>query len=401
MPQIPHSLKNHHVYIIGKQRYGKTTVIQTHLRQHFLHKSGVCFIDPAGDAVDDLLPWIPEDRIDDTILFTTQNPPAIDFFDCTEDEKEDLVDDIVEIFQLPASAAVARPRIWEMLEAIIQAKINGLPTTFLDVAHFISDPIRRKQITDAAKRNIKFTESNYSAIAERMVRFTASKTLTALFSGQNPLNIMDVMQKQKILLVKLKRNETNRIVGGLIVSKIRQTAFRRPQGSRIPFFLYIDEFQNFKTAEFDSIITEAPKYQLCFCVAHQNMGQIESEALRESLLTCGTLIVFQLAKKSAVYFAEKMPPNTEYTGLINLPKYHAMYKIGDLDSYFHKIPPPPPRPNPQQLQIAETIMNRHKPHPPSQHRHTSHSEVDGNSGSHSEEDPKVLPPDRPSSHGRP
>jgi hypothetical protein len=245
------------VYIGGNPGYGKSSLIQRMALADIQAGRGVCVIDPTRDLVSRLVNWIPRERVKDTIYFDTENPIAIDFFSYRNGpERQVLTDQLLSLFDLE-TAPISRPRLQRILGTLFDANENpkippDLRCTFLDIQHFIERPKRRQDILlyaphrkdqwpDEHFKNLK----DYNPIIERMTPFTESPTLKLMFGSKvPPINIWDVMQSRKILLVSLQDTATDLFIGSLIVSKIQQATFGRgwiSESQRIPYYLYIDE----------------------------------------------------------------------------------------------------------------------------------------------------------------
>ena len=180
----------------------------------------------------------------------------------------------------------------------------------------------------------------------RMKQFTFTPPLkTLLGTADAMLNIFECMETRKILLVDLTGvgKANGNVIGQLLVSKIQQAAFRResqPRDRRVPFFLYADEFQNFQTSAFDSILSEAGGYKLCLTLANQGLYQLEPK-IKDAIFTnvTGGWAVFHIDEKDVPNFTLKTKP-IEAEQLASLPPHTAFVKIGTDDPAIVKMPPP-------------------------------------------------------------
>src|SRR5579864_197414 len=323
-PFISDSIRDHHIYIAGKAGHGKSTLIHAQAYQDIENGHGVCVIDPSGDLVKQLIHWIPEERIEDAIWLDTSHPVPIDFFSYRKDnhkERELLTDDIILIFSKDAPNA---PRMRGILRKLVPTlfEVNEnrntpphLRTSFLDIYNFLMSKTRKEQILkySSLERKEYWTENwprpdAIEPIAYRMAAFTESPTLRTIFGTPDAkLNIWDVMEKGKILLVDLDINDTDRIFGTLLVSKIQQAAFRRRdllKEDRKPFCLYVDEFENFQTSAFDVILSQGRKFQLWLTLAHQFVSQLD-ERIRAAIFgIVSSYILFCLSAEDATRFKD-------------------------------------------------------------------------------------------------
>jgi hypothetical protein len=412
--EIPADHRDKHVYIAGKSGYGKTTLIQAHIRQDMLAGQGLCFIDPNGDSVDEMLNWVPPERVNDCILFDSRFPLAIDFLSYEDKlERSDLVNDIVNIFDLEG-AKRAKPLLIQLLGTLLDARDAKFPVSFLDIGNFIRFKKRRDAILDAVPhrktlyQDFKLNEY-YDTILSRMIRFDETESLRSTFSDHDPINILDVMQNQKILFIRLRYSELDYFIGALILSKIQQAAMRRAKTARVPFYLYVDEFENIqaglKSASFQPILKQARKFNLCLTIANQVVGELDDSLRRTILGTVSTFIIFRIHDDDCKYFSSMAPFDEEgYRNpqlLAEIPKFHAMFKIGDMDAEIGLAPEPPPEPSRYHAEIAQTITNRAKDrHNRQPKQNMLWLEDDGESGNTTENQRTLLPDRTKSKHPR-
>jgi hypothetical protein len=191
----------------------------------------------------------------------------------------------------------------------------------------------------------------------RMTPFVRNPSLRKIFECPDPeINIAHLMDNRKILLVDLGGiSESTKILGTLLIAKIRQASFRRaavPQSRRIPFFLYVDEFEFFQTSDFDQILSFAGGYGLRLTLANQFIGQLDTKIRQSIFGNVGSFIVFCISLDDAKFFRHLTP---EDVNLAHLPPHYAMYHIGGRASVVKKTPPPPPTPTQAHLDIAASI----------------------------------------------
>jgi hypothetical protein len=368
-PKIPHELRDKGVYIAGKPGYGKTNLILWHIRQDFLLGNGVCFVDPNGDAVDELLHWIPENRLKDVVLFDTRYPRAIDFLSCDEGEQDDMLNDLANLFNLEG-AQKSKPLVIQLIATLLEAKNTApeLNISFMDVGKFIREPQRQKDILAAVPHRkslyTSFKLSDYETVLTRMIPIQENKTLLAIFSGKDPLNIYDLIQEKKIFLVRLRVSSNDHFIGSLIITKIQQMAMRRSKHQRVPYYLYVDEFENVQTAPFSTILKQGRKFKLCLTLANQIVGVLDDSLRRTILGTLSTFIILHIHDDDCRYFKSIVPPDEDGrkdpSFLAELPQFRALYKIGDAPSFLYDTPEPPRKPTQAQVRIAQDIIKRTK-----------------------------------------
>lgn len=303
-------------------------------------RRGVCVVDPTNDLVKPILDYIPRELVSKTIHFDTSTPVALDFFSYhDDDERQILVDDLVSMFKLD-SAPIAEPILMEIIGILLDANENGCNATFFDIDRFARFPKRQAEVlsfcSDERKyswKEAQYTRKDLSPIVGRMRRFNESKTLRKILdvpktSGTPMINIWEVMQTERNLLVTIKDTQTDYLIASLIFSKFQQATFRRrlitDETKRIPYYLYIDEcdtVMNYAVKTFGDILTRARKYKLCLTMANVLPSDVPEPILRK-FASLGTLVLFQLTNNEARYFNDTLLPY-DYRDLTNLPKFHA------------------------------------------------------------------------------
>jgi hypothetical protein len=361
-PFLPDALRDKHVYIAGKSGHGKSTLLHAQAYQDIRNGKGVCVIDPSGDLVNKLIHWIPRERVDDCIYLDTRNPVPIDFFSYRDArEKEILTDDIILLFDAP-NAPRMRGILRKLIPTLFEVNENprtppDLRTSFLDIYNFFVVKRRKDEILKyVSKERYDYWQENFprpdaiEPITYRMAPFTESPTLRTIFGTPDAkLNIWDAMQSGKVLLVNIDINETDKIFGTMLVSKIQQAAFRRrdlPEAERKPFCLYVDEFENYQTSAFDVILSQGRKFQLWLTLSHQWVSQL-NEKIRDAVFgTVSTFILFRLSSQDALRFRDELGDDAgrePYSKMLTrLPEYEALYRIGKEPIRICSIPSPPP-----------------------------------------------------------
>jgi hypothetical protein len=342
------------LYIAGNPGFGKSSLIQHLSLQDISAGRGVAVIDPTGDLVNRLIHHIPKARANDTIYFDTDNPVPIDFFSYRNpSERQVLIDQLIDIFQLD-TAPISKPRLLKILGTLFDANENPKTPedkrcTFLDIERFITDKKRREEIIGYAARQSTWEYfpkiSEFESIIERMAPFTEPGTLRTIFEAKRPkLNIWDVMQEKKVLLVNLKDSPTDLFIGSLICSKFQQATFGRryvEEPKRTPYYLYIDECQTilkYAAPQFEAILTRARKYKLCLTLANQLPSDLPAP-IQNKLGTIGTLYLFNLDSKDARIFKDRIAPyQPEF--LTNLLKFHAVVRTNGAVHFLTNTPRP-------------------------------------------------------------
>ncbi len=328
---LPRGSRHLGLYIAGLPDSGKSTLIE-HLALADIEAGyGCCVIDPTGQLIRHLIHHLPADRLDDIILFDSAKPVAIDFFSYDENlphERTTLTDMLVNIFKFHDNAPRAEPNLENILGTLFDANENGIPDkcTFFDIINFIKYKKRRDEILKyTPDRKAEWdaeppTPSEYLPITKRLSKFTNNNVLRTMFSAKNPkVNIADVLEKQRVLLVRLRQTKSDYDLAALIVAKFRQAIFALgeldiDEEDRTPYYLYVDECHEvlkFATDDFDTILTGARKYKLCLALVNQRPVDLPSP-IRAKLELLQASVLFRLRNpESAAPFKHLFPtPHT-------------------------------------------------------------------------------------------
>ncbi len=346
-----------HMYILGQTGMGKSVFLENLAHQDMKEGRGFAFLDPHGDAIEALLKRIPKDRIDDVILFDPtdiEHPVGMNMFEYdTPDQKDFIVQEGINILQSlfdPNNQGFFGPRGQQMFRnaaLLLMADPDG--ATFIDVPQCFTDPefvkSKLKYVTDKALFDYwtkEFPASQKSNEAGEVVAWFNSKwgpfisnTMMRNVLGQvkSSFNIREMMDNKKIFLVNLSKGglgEVNsNLLGMILVMKFQTAAMSRqdiPENQREEFCLFVDEFQNFATESFESILSEARKYRLNLIVANQFMTQL-SEKIREALLgNVGTIICGRIGITDAELMAKAFAPKFTAEDLTKTPNLEAICK---------------------------------------------------------------------------
>ena len=372
--------RRRHMYVIGQTGMGKSVFLENLAFQDMCDGKGFAFIDPHGDAVEALLQRVPEERIDDIIYFDPadiEHPVGMNMFEyANEDQKDFIVQEGISMLQSlfdPQNQGFFGPRGQHMFRnAALLLMSDPAGATFIDIPQCFTDPefvkSKLKYVTDKAVYDYwtkEFPQSQKSSDAGEVITWFASKwgpfiantimrnTLGQVKSG---FNIREIMDNKKIFLVNLSKGRLGDInanlLGMIFVMKFQQAAMSRQdiaEDQRQDFCLYVDEFQNFATDSFESILSEARKYRLNLIVANQFMTQL-TEKIREALLgNVGTIVCGRIGVTDAELMVKAFTPTFTAEDLTKTPNFAAVAKVMMFDMpsapFTISLPPPMGEPN--------------------------------------------------------
>ncbi|OGD50620.1 hypothetical protein A3D86_00745 [Candidatus Beckwithbacteria bacterium RIFCSPHIGHO2_02_FULL_49_13] len=343
-----------HIYIIGKTGVGKSELMTDMILQDIKEGKGVCFIDP-HDTVEKIMEMIPPERAEDVIYFNpsdTERPMGLNMLEAsTEEEKHFVVTSIVGLmYKLydPHKTGIIGPRFEHAIRNAMLTVMSDPGNTFIEVVRVLTDskyvqellprvkdPIVRRYWTDQIAQTSDFHKSEVlDYIVSKFGRFVTNKMMRNIIGqSESAFNFRKVMDEGKILLINLAKGrigeENSNFLGLILVPKILIAAMSRqdtPEEERKPFYLYVDEFQNFATPDFAQILSEARKFRLALTVANQFIGQVEEDVKNAIFGNVGSLIAFRVGVSDANYLQHEFQPTFTETDLINIERFNVYVK---------------------------------------------------------------------------
>jgi hypothetical protein len=350
---IPNIHRLEHTHIIGATGTGKSTLLHSLIIQDIAQGNGIAVLDPHGDLIEHILPYIPEHRVKDVVLIDPADaayPIAFNILHAhTAVEKELLASDLVALFRRFATS-------WgdQMNSVLANAILAFLESTkggtLIDLRRFLLEKSFREQFLSSVQDDAityywhheypLLKSGSIGSILTRLDTFLRPKLIRNMVSQRESLDFGLLMDTNKIILVKLSRGligeENSYILGACIVAKLEQAALSRQiqaSHTRTPFFLYIDEFHHFLTPSLASALSGVRKYALGLILAHQSMEQLakhDTELGSALIANAGTRICFRLGERDAKHFAEGFATFSAHD-LTTLSKGEAIVRIGGAD----------------------------------------------------------------------
>jgi hypothetical protein len=341
-----------HIYCIGKTGSGKSTLLLNMAISDILRGNGVGIIDPHGDLSNDILAYIPKERIKDVIYVdVTDRTHTIAFNPLYNVPKENrflVADTIVSTFKKLWIDSWG-PRLEHILRNTILTLLSYPHATLLDIQPLLTDYYFRQlvlsHITDQGL--LTFWQKEFeplspqvkneviSPIVNKVGILHANTIIKSIIGNRiSSFTIADVMNKKHILLVNLSKGYLGEagtlFLGSLLITQFQTAALQRakqPQNGRTPFYLYIDEMQSFITLSFTDILSESRKYGLSLFLTHQHTAQLSDEILLAVLGNVGTLITFRVGSQDGELLEKELYPIFTREDVINLPQYHIYLKL--------------------------------------------------------------------------
>ncbi|OGY07654.1 MAG: hypothetical protein A3D24_02330 [Candidatus Blackburnbacteria bacterium RIFCSPHIGHO2_02_FULL_39_13] len=347
--------RRRHIYIIGQTGTGKSELLKDLIMQDIRAGRGVCFMDPHGDPVEEILKMIPPERAEDVIYFDpsdTERPIGLNLLQALDEQQMHFIATAIInlMYKLydPYRTGIIGPRFEHnvrnaMLTAyevegatIVEVfRILSDPSFVQELIPKIKDPMVRRYWTDQIAQTAEFHKSEIlDYVLSKFGRFVTNTLIRNIVGQSNStLDLRKIMDEGKILLVNLSKGklgeENSSFLGLLLVPRILMAALSRadiPTAERKDFYFYVDEFQNFATPDFAQIMSEARKFKLDLCVANQFIGQVEEEVKNAIFGNVGTIMSFRVGVGDANHMSRVYQPVFGEDDLLNIEAYNIYMK---------------------------------------------------------------------------
>ncbi len=347
--------RRRHIHIIGQTGVGKSVLQENLAYQDMMDGRGFAFVDPHGDSVEALLSKVPKERVEDVIYFNPSdmdNPVGLNMFEFDHpDQKDFLVQEAISmLYGLydPGHTGIVGPRLEHIFRnCALLLMSDPAGGTFIDIPKLLIDEefmkSKLKYVTDQQVLDFwtkEFPASQRSSEAGEVISWVVSKfgpfisndaMRNIIGQTKSGFNFPDIMNNKKILLVNLSKGKmgdlNSRLIGIIFVMKFQAAAMARAsmaEDDRQDFTLYVDEFQNFATDSFETILSEARKYRLSLVLGNQFMTQLKEE-LREAIIgNVGTTITGRIGITDAEIMVKRYTPVFDAEDLTKLPNFESV-----------------------------------------------------------------------------
>lgn len=348
--------RRRHMYVIGKTGMGKTTLMENMIIQDIMNGKGLAFVDPHGDSVEKILDYIPSSRVNDVVYFNPADqefPIALNILEAVDSSYKHLVaSGLMGVFtKIWANTWSARMEY--ILNNSILALLDSPGNTLLGIARMMVDKKYRKKIVDNIKDPMvrsfwvdefanwqdKYRMEAVAPIQNKVGQFLSSSIVRNIIGQpRSTIDLRDIMDNKKIFLMNLSKGrlgeDNSALLGAMLITKLQLAALSRVdilEHERSDFYLYVDEFQNFATQSFATILSEARKYRLNLIVGHQYIGQLVQQGntdVRDAVFgNVGTMVTFRVGAADAEFLEKEFFPTFVQNDLVNLPKHHIILRL--------------------------------------------------------------------------
>ena len=340
--------RSRHVYIIGQTGAGKSGTLELFALSDIFHNHGYAIIDPHGDFAVNNMRFIPGSRLEDVVYFNpadTAYPLGFNPLEVTNpNQKSNISSEVIGVLKRMFGESWG-PRLEYILRYTILALLDRPETTMLDITRMLTDKKFRKETLSYSMDTVvlqfwnvefaswteKFAAEAIAPVLNKVGAFTANPVIRNIIGQpKSTFNIRQIMDEGKILIVNLSKGligeDNASILGAFLVTKIQLAAMSRSDipniEDRRPFYLYVDEFQNFATDSFATILSEARKYGLNLTVANQYIGQM-TETVRDAVFgNVGTMISFRVSADDSPILGKQFEPQFEPQDLLQMHNRH-------------------------------------------------------------------------------
>ena len=341
-----------HMYVIGKTGVGKTTLLETLFHQDLEAGNGCALIDPHGDFVERVAGSVPSHRKADVVYLNVPDasqPFGYNPISRVSPERRSLVaSGLMEVFKKMWADAWG-VRMEHILRNTLLALLDQPTAKLADIPVLLNDKDFRKQVlkgvtNEQVRQFWQFEYERYSPryradtiapILNKAGAFLADTRLNRILNrADGQIRLRTMIDQGKVLLVNLARGKIGEdsaaLLGGLLVTSLGLAAYSRadmPEKERRPFFIYVDEFQNFNTLAIANMLSELRKFGVGMVLAHQYLHQLEPDIRHAVLGNAGTLISFRLGPEDAAFIAREFEPYLDHLDIMNLPNHQVYVKL--------------------------------------------------------------------------
>ncbi|MBI5412330.1 type IV secretion system DNA-binding domain-containing protein [Candidatus Peregrinibacteria bacterium] len=346
--------RRRHIYIIGKTGMGKSTLLENMVQSDILRGKGVAVIDPHGDLAERMIDFVPAHRTNDVVIIDpsdTGYPIAFNMLESsigTPEHRGLIASGLLGVFKKMYAESWG-PRLEHILRNTILALTEFPGASMLGIMRILVDDDYRRKVVNTienpmvksfwldefGKMEPKFRTEAISPIQNKVGQFLSSPMVRNIVGqSKSTMNVRFMMDTNKIIIVNLSKGkigeDNSSLLGSMLITKFQLDAMSRSDvvaNKRTDFYLYVDEFQNFATDSFATILSEARKYKLNLTMANQYIEQM-SEEVRDAVFgNVGTSICFQVGFDDAEYFSNQFSEEVLPNDIVTLPKYHAYTKL--------------------------------------------------------------------------
>jgi len=342
----------YHTYVLGKTGTGKTNLLLTQILQDIQSNRGVCVFDVHGDLINTVTKHLPQHRLKDVVYLDIPNPNLSFGYNPLKRvsyEKRSLVaSGILETFQKLWSGAWG-VRLEHILRYILLTLLDQPKANFSDIPRIIHDASYRNKCVKNIVNNdvkqfwekefVKYSKADIVPLLNKIGAFLVHPAIKRiLVENRDNVSLRRIMDERKILLVNLSKgiigSDVAHILGSLLLTSMTSASFSRidtPEEKRVPFHIFLDEFQNYTTPTLVNLLSEIRKMKVILTMGHQYFHQLEIDIRNAVIGNVGTIICFRLGAIDGAYMQKELykdrHPIIEVGDYVNLENYHIYLRL--------------------------------------------------------------------------
>lgn len=347
-----------HTYILGQTGSGKSRLLLRMMYQDILNGDGLCFIDPHGSTAEALLQRIPHERAEDVIYLNAADfdrPFGFNLMEFhSEQDKHMIINGFIDLLKKmydPHNQGIVGPILERAFRNSMLTAMSVQGSTLLEVLRIMTDEkwvnekwlplvkddlVKRYWTDQIAKTNEYHKSETLGYLTSKFDRFVTNLAMRNIIAqSTSSFNMREVMDTGKILIINLAKGlmgeENSQFLGLLLIPKIVSAALSREdiqnEDDRRDFFFYVDEFQNFASESFASILSEARKYHLNLTVANQYIAQLDEKVKTAVFGNVGSLLIARCGPEDAKFLEAQFLPTFNYEDIQNQPNQHYYAKL--------------------------------------------------------------------------
>lgn len=337
------------LYILGKTGTGKTNLLETLIYQDLYFGRGICVMDVNGDMIKKVANMIPSHRKENTIYLDTSDVNLTWGYNPLKKVaypyRHLIASHIIETFQKLWGQQAWGIKLEHILRNVILALLDQDKADFTDINRILVDTefratcmehIVSKEVRSFWEKEFpSYSKTDILPVLNKVGSFMSIPTVKKiLVDNTEQISIGDIVNNQKVMLVNLSKGtlgvDAAHLLGSLLLNAFSSAGFYRttiPEEDRKPFFIYLDEFQNFTTLSLVNMFAELRKFKIAFILAHQYLGQLNPKIKDAIMGNIGSMVCFRMSYDDAKYMAHEFYPYIEVKDFINLQNYRIYTKL--------------------------------------------------------------------------
>ena len=337
------------MYLLGKTGSGKTNLLKTLIYQDIIQQRGLCLFDINGDLLKQVQEIIPKHLENKVVLLDATDPNTILGYNplkkVSYHKRALIASSILETFQKLWGQQSWGLKLEYILRNVILTLLDQPKASFDDIPKLLIDVSFREKCTEhVTNKNVlrfwkmefpKYSKADILPVLNKVGSFLSIPMLyKILVTNTNQISLRNIMDTKKIFLVNLSKGSLGtdgaHLLGSLILTSLASAGFSRidvHEDSRVPFIIYLDEFQNYTTGSIAGMLSELRKFKISFVLAHQYLYQLQTDIKNAVLGNIGTIICFRLGQTDAKYMAQEFYPTFQVSDFTSLEHFHIYLKL--------------------------------------------------------------------------